>query len=72
MANFRSLVTWSTTHANWNEFYPYAEEEIPKGLPEPKGKPVKITVYVDADHAHDQVTKKTVTGIILFLNNMHF
>ena len=57
-------------HANWNEFYPYTEEEIPKGLPEPKGKPVKITVYVDADHAHDQVTRRSVTGIILFLNNM--
>ena len=46
------------------------KRKIPKGLPEPKGKPVKITVYVDADHAHDQVTRRSVTGIILFLNNM--
>ena len=57
-------------HTNWSEFYPDAEEEIPKGLPAAKGKAVKITVYVDANHAHDQVNRRLVTGIILFLNNM--
>ena len=30
---------------------------------------MRITVYVDADHAHDLVTRRSVTGIILFLNN---
>jgi hypothetical protein len=38
-------------------------------MPLPKGKPVDITVYVDADHAHDQVTRRSVTGCILFINN---
>ena len=56
-------------HENWCEFYPDAEEEIPKDIPVAKGKGVRITVYVDADHAHDLVTRRSVTGIVLFLNN---
>ena len=28
-----------------------------------------MTVYVDADHAHDQVTRQSVTGIVAFINN---
>ena len=54
---------------NWKEQYPGATEELPKDMPTPKGKEVKITVYVDADHAHDLVTRRSVTGIILFINN---
>ena len=49
---------------NWNEQYPGATEECPKNLPTPKGKEVKITIYVDADHAHDLVTQRSVTGIL--------
>jgi hypothetical protein len=35
------------------DFYPDAEEEIPKDLPAPKGTKIRMTAYVDADHAHD-------------------
>jgi hypothetical protein len=28
-----------------------------------------MTVYVDADHAHDLVTRRSITGIIVMLNN---
>ena len=38
-------------------------------MPMPKGKKVQITTYVDADHAHDLVTRRSVTGILLFINN---
>ena len=53
------------------EFYPDAEEEIPSKemLPKPKGKKIRITVYKDADHAHDLVTRRSVTGVLLVLNN---
>ena len=56
-------------HDSWGEVYPEAEEEIPDDMPAQKGKPVRITVYVDADHAHDVVTRRSVTGILLMLNN---
>jgi hypothetical protein len=56
-------------HSNWMEFYPDTSEEIPKDLPPAKGPRVKITVYVDADHAHDLVTRRSITGIVVMLNN---
>ena len=55
---------------DWTEFYPDAEEELPPDMPEPKGKPARMTCSVDADHAHDVVTRRSVTGIILLVNNM--
>ena len=34
-----------------------------------KGKGFIITVYVDADHAGDSVTRRSRTGYIIYLNN---
>ena len=45
-----------TTFENWKEFYPDAEEQLPDNMPTPYGKKARLTVYVDADHAHDVVT----------------
>jgi hypothetical protein len=28
-----------------------------------------MTVHVDADHAHDLVTRRSITGILIILNN---
>ena len=41
------------------------ESERPKAL----GKKARITVYKDSDHAHDVVTRRSVTGATLFINN---
>jgi hypothetical protein len=30
---------------------------------------VRMTVYVDADHAHDLVTRRSIPGILVMLNN---
>jgi hypothetical protein len=38
-------------HSNWMEFYPDASEEIPKDLAPEKGPRVRMTVYVDDNHA---------------------
>jgi hypothetical protein len=56
-------------HSNWMEFYPDASEEIPKDLPPEKRPRIRMTVYVDADHAHDLVTRRSITGILIMLNN---
>jgi hypothetical protein len=58
-------------HSNWMEFYPDVSEEIPKDLPPEKGPRVRMTVYEDADHAHDLVTRRYITRILSMLNNMH-
>jgi hypothetical protein len=56
-------------HSNWMEFYPDASEDIPKDLPPENVPRVRMTVYVDADHAHDLVTRRSITGILVMLNN---
>ena len=45
-------------------------ENIPDDMLEPKGKICTLTCYVDADHARDKLTRRSVTGIILLLNNI--
>ncbi len=68
-----NLRDWSKyemkTADSWGEYYPDAEEEIPHNVPKSKGKGIKITCYVDADHAHDKLTRRSVTGIIVLVNN---
>jgi hypothetical protein len=51
------------------EFYPHAGEQILKDLPPGKLPRVRMTVYVDADHAHDLVTRRSITRILVMLNN---
>ncbi len=58
----------SQEHETWRAMYPNAKDEIPPKMPHPMGKKVRITAYVDADHAHDLVTQWSVSGIIIFLN----
>ena len=52
----------------WDELYPDAQEEKDPEDPVPKGKRVIITMFVDADHARDEVSRRSVTGILGFYN----
>jgi Reverse transcriptase (RNA-dependent DNA polymerase) len=54
------------------EFYPEAAEELPPDIPEPKGTPIITVCYVNADHAHNTVTRRSVSVVLLFLNAMPF
>ena len=56
------------TDHNWSEMYPDANEEIPPGSPEPLGKAVQVNVFADAAHADDFITRRSTTGIIIFVN----
>ncbi|KAL7575081.1 hypothetical protein ACA910_000450 [Epithemia clementina (nom. ined.)] len=48
--------------------YGNVKEVIPDNIPEPKGKPVVTTSYVDANLFHDIVTGKAVTAVLHLLN----
>ena len=50
------------------EFYPDAEEDLPMNAPEPRGEAVQFNVFVDSDHAGNLVTRRSHTGILVFLN----
>ena len=62
------------THAdkvenNWSKMYPYYSEYILPYMPNTKGKNATVSAYFYANHDHDLVTNRPVSGIILFLNN---
>ena len=48
--------------------YGEVDEIMPKDAPEPLGRAVQITHYVDANLYHDYLTGRSVTGIIDLLN----
>ena len=52
--------------------YGNVEETIPSDAPEPLGKPVLMTTYVDANLFHDMVTGRSVTGILHLVNQTPF
>ena len=56
------------TDHDWTEIYDAAVEELPLDAPPAYVDEVYITVYVDASHACDLVTRRSVTGILLCVN----
>ena len=51
------------------ELYPVAVEGIPSNVPKPRGRPVQMSVFVDVDHAGDKITRRSRTGILIYLNS---
>jgi hypothetical protein len=56
---------------NWNEYYPDIQaEELDYGAPEIlQSKSLDTLIYFDSNHAHDEVTRRSVTGILVFVGN---
>ena len=56
--------------SDWKEsIYGDVEEEIPPNAPKPLGNPVTMTCFVDANHAGEHSTRRSQTGILIYLNN---
>ena len=55
--------------ADWRDFYGDVEEEDPPHMPKPLGKSVKISCFVDSNHAGNVVTRRSHSGIIIFVNS---
>jgi hypothetical protein len=53
---------------DWHDFYRGAKEPIPGDAPAPRGNIVSTHCFVDADHAGNLVTRRSQTGILLFVN----
>ena len=45
------------------------KEELPPNMPTPRGQSMRMRVYVDSDLAGCQVTRRSRTGFVVFLNN---
>ena len=42
---------------------------MPVNMPEPKGKPVRMITYFDANHAYNLSNRRSTTGVIVFMNS---
>ena len=53
---------------DWTYVYGNVQEDVPDNMPAPKGKSMTLSMFVDANLYHNQVTGRAVTGIITMLN----
>ena len=58
----------SPAECDWHEFYPGAKEVIPPNAPTPLGKHVQMICFCDSDHAGDLLTRRSRTGVLIYLN----
>ena len=53
---------------DWSRIYVGVLEETPKDAPEPLGKSVTTTTFLDANLLHDLITGRSVTAVLHFFN----
>jgi len=51
---------------DWSEFYPFAKRNNPPDMPEALG--FELTMFVDASHATNLVTRQSRTGVLIYVN----
>ena len=54
---------------DWEDFYRGAKEKFPPNAPGERGRYVTVHCFVDANHAGDKRTRKSMTGILIFVNS---
>ena len=56
-------------HPDFLEDYPDAKEDIALDFPKPYGTELHTTVFFDADHAHDTVTRRSISGLLVLVGS---
>jgi hypothetical protein len=46
-------------------------EGIPTNIPEPRDNPIQTTVFIDAGHAGNVITRRSKTGVLMHFNRVH-
>ena len=64
----RNIDERAFTEHDWYEFYRDAKERLPNDSPKPRGNMVSTHCFVNSDHAGDKVTRRSQTGILIFVN----
>ena len=57
------------SNAGWVKFYGGVVEDNPPRITDPLGELVSTYTFVDSDHASNFITRRSHTGIILFVCN---
>jgi hypothetical protein len=53
---------------DWKSMYGDVKEVLPSGAPVPHGKEVDLRLFVDSDHAGEQLTLCSMAGFVTYLN----
>ncbi|KAI2501305.1 Reverse transcriptase (RNA-dependent DNA polymerase) [Fragilaria crotonensis] len=56
-------------HPDFLDDYPDAAEDVASDFPTPYGTELETSVFFDADHAHDHVTRRSISGLIVFVGS---
>jgi hypothetical protein len=56
-------------HQDFLDDYPDAREDIASDFPTAHGRELETAVFFDADHAHDHVTRRSISGLIVFVGS---
>jgi hypothetical protein len=54
---------------DWTDYYPDAIEHVPHNMPPPLGIELQVNFWCDASFATDLSTRRSQTGIIIFIGN---
>ena len=54
--------------SEWFELYGDVKEDILKNVPRALGEGVEVTIWVDADHNGEKLTRRSHTGLLIFVN----
>ena len=55
-------------NVQWSDVYGDVQEELPSGMPPPRGMGISLTGFVDADLAGNRVTRRSQTGFVIYGN----
>jgi hypothetical protein len=54
---------------DWIRSYGKVEEPVPGNAPKPRGTQVVLRLFVDSDHAGEELTRRSRTGFIMYMNS---
>jgi len=57
---------------DWPRLYPDIFEELDKDFPAPRGTPLDSAVYFDSNWAHNEVMRRSISGIISFIGILQY
>jgi len=78
LQNYKFSIIYDTEEPNftmhkieeydWFPLYGNVKEEMPYGMPTPKGKAIVTSGFFDSSHASCLVTRRSTTSVLMFLN----
>ena len=54
---------------DWVRLYGDVKEPIPLNAPEPRGAEAWLSLYVDSDHAGEELTRRSRTSYLVYMNS---